>query len=95
MGEALEVHGDVDFQRARLRGDVVIRFGGYFVKLVEGLDQARAHVVLHVGKGDDLEAGAVVFFEQLRHEIGSGVAVQVGGEITEADALVAVSFAHP
>ena len=69
------------------------RIGGATVVIAT---EPRPHRVLmrgSEGKGEDLETGAIVLLEQFRHEVGGGVVVEVGGKITEADALMLIALA--
>ena len=93
-----EVDGDVDLPVADQPGDVP---GAAITRLDEVFEcgsQPRAHRAAAAGAerdGRDLEAIAVVTFEQTGGEIGGGMVVEVRGHIGDPDALVPIALPGP
>jgi hypothetical protein len=88
----------VDFRGAHPPRDVRGRKRADIVELIEGAFHPRAHraaVARSQRKGDRLEAAAVVAFDQRRDLLGHGMIAEVGRDIAQPDAVMAVAFAVP
>ena len=56
-------------------------------------DRAVAHT--GAGPGGDLEAAAIMTFEQFHHQPGGGMLVEIGRQIGQPDLVMAIAFSIP
>ena len=94
----LEIDGDVDLERRQQRRDLAVALRPHVEKAIERPRQPLADVAAVVGPErhpDRLEARPVVQLDQLRDQVGGGVAVIVGGEISNANLVMLPSAVDP
>ena len=88
VGMALQIDGDIDFQRLYQIGDSAVRLIRNVDEAVEaGMKPGADWLVagLAIGQRNNLETIAAMKLEQFRHEEGGRVGVQIGGQVGEPD----------
>ena len=98
LGVALQVDRDVDVELVQKLRDVEVALRSDVVELIERPHQAGPHIALIVateGDADNLEARAIVQLEQLSHQEGGRMPVEIRGQIGDSNLVMMMDRSGP